>query len=106
MLDIVQVCPYIIDMTKVRMQRFVIWVKLNEVGDVASVQAQDNGTFETVNLDLSHAPEFVADRIALLKLTDVNKREKGELIGRRLANDVLIVYLNYDEYQQIKEECK
>lgn len=106
MLDIVQVCPYIIDMTKVRMQRFVIWVRLNEVGDVVSVQAQDNGTFETINLDLSRAPEFVADRIALLKLTDVNKREKGELIGRRLANDVLIVYLNYDEYQQIKEECK
>lgn len=106
MLDIVQVCPYIIDMTKVRMQRFVIWVRLNEVGDVVSVQAQDNGTFGTINLDLSCAPEFVADRIALLKLTDVNKREKGELIGRRLANDVLIVYLNYDEYQQIKEECK
>lgn len=106
MLDIVQVCPYIIDMTKVRMQRFVIWVRLNEVGDVVSVQAQDNGTFETTDIDLSRAPEFVADRIALLKLTDVNKREKGELIGRRLANDVLIVYLNYDEYQQIKEECK
>lgn len=106
MLDIVQVCPYIIDMTKVRMQRFVIWVRLNEVGDVASVQAQDNGTFETTDIDLSRAPEFVADRIALLKLTDVNKREKGELIGRRLANDVLIVYLDYDEYQQIKEECK
>ena len=106
MLDIVQVCPYIIDMTKVRMQRFVIWVRLNEVGDVVSVQAQDNGTFETTDIDLSRAPEFVADRIALLKLTDVNKREKGELIGRRLANDVLIVYLDYDEYQQIKEECK
>jgi hypothetical protein len=106
MLDIVQVCPYIIDMTKVRMQRFVIWVKLNGVGDVVSVQAQDNDTFEAIDLDLSYAPDFVADRIALLKLTDVNKREKGELIGRRLANDVLIVYLTYDEYQQIKEECK
>lgn len=106
MLDIVQVCPYIIDMTKVRMQRFVIWVKLNGVGDVVSVQAQDNDTFEAIDLDLSCAPDFVADRIALLKLTDVNKREKGELIGRRLANDVLIVYLTYDEYQQIKEECK
>lgn len=106
MLDIVQVCPYIIDMTKVRMQRFVIWVKLNDVGDVDSVQAQDNDTFEAIDLDLSCAPDFVADRIALLKLTDVNKREKGELIGRRLANDVLIVYLTYDEYKQIKEECK
>ena len=87
-------------------QRFVIWVKLNDVGDVVSVQAQDNDTFEVIDIDLSRAPEFVADRIALLKLTDVNKSEKGELIGRRLANDVLIIYLDYDEYKQIKEECK
>ena len=107
MLDIVQACPYIINTTKVCMgQRFIIWVKLNGVGDVVSVQAQDNDTFETIDIDLSCAPEFVADRIALLKLTDVNKSEKGELIGRRLANDVLIIYLNYDEYKQIKEECK
>ena len=106
MLDIVQACPYIIDMTKVRMQRFIIWVDLDETGNVESIQAQDNESFAVVDFDLSSAPEFVADRIALLKLTDVNKSEKGELIGRKLANDVLIIYLNYDEYKQIKEECK
>ena len=105
MLDIVQVCPYITGTTRICMgQRFVIWVKLNDVGDVVSVQAQDNDTFEVIDIDLSRAPEFVADRIALLKLTDVNKSEKGELIGRRLANDVLIIYLDYDEYKQIKAE--
>lgn len=106
MLDIVQVCPYIVDMTKVRMQRFIVWVDLDETGNVESIQAQDNGTFAVVDFDLSRAPEFVADRIALLKLTDVNKSEKGELIGRKLDNTVLIIYLTYDEYQQIKEECK
>lgn len=106
MLDIVQVCPYIIDMTKVRMQRFIVWVRLDETGDVTSVQVQDNNTLETIDIDLSRAPEFVADRIALLKLTGVNKSEKGELIGRKLDNTVLIIYLTYDEYQQIKEECK
>ena len=89
------------------MQRYIVWVKLENTGDVVSVQAQDNERFDKIDIDdLSRAPEFVADRIALLKLTDVNKREKGELIGRRLADDVLIVYLTYDEYQQIKEECK
>lgn len=106
MLDIVQVCPYIIDMTKVPMQRFIIWVRLDETGDVTSVQVQDNNTLGAIDIDLSRAPEFVADRIALLKLTDVNKSEKGELIGRKLDNTVLIIYLSYDEYQQIKEECK
>ena len=87
-------------------QRFVIWVKLDETGDVISVQAQDNDTFKTIDIDLSSAPEFVADRIALLKLTDVNKSEKGELIGRRLSNEVLIIYLTYDEYKQLEKECK
>jgi len=93
-------------MTKVPMQRFIIWVRLDETGDVTSVQVQNNNTLETIDIDLSRAPEFVADRIALLKLTDVNKSEKGELIGRKLDNTVLIIYLSYDEYQQIKEECK
>ena len=88
------------------MQRFIIWVDLDETGNVESVQAQDNGSFAVIDLDLSSAPEFVAERIALLKLTDVNKSEKGELIGRKLDNTVLIIYLSYDEYQQIKEECK
>ena len=106
MLDIVQVCPYIIDMTKVRMQRFIIWVNLHDDGDVVSVQAQDNDTFDKIDIDLSRAPEFVAERIALIKLTDVNKREKGDSVGRKLSSNVIIIYLTYDEYKQIKEECK
>ena len=106
MLDIVQASPYIIDMTKVRMQRFIIWVNLHDDGDVVSVQAQDNDTFETIDIDLSRAPEFVAERIALIKLTDVNKREKGDSVGRKLSSNVIIIYLTYDEYKQIKEECK
>ena len=94
-------------MTKVKVnKRHIVWVDLSESGDVESIQAQDNENFEVVDFDLSKAPEFVAERIALLKLTDVNKLEKGELIGRKLHDDVLVVYLTYDEYQQIKEECK
>lgn len=88
------------------MQRFIVWVRLDETGNVVSTQIQDNERFDSFDIDLSCAPEFVAERIALLKLTDVNKLEKGELIGRKLHGDVLIVYLTYDEYQQIKEECK
>jgi hypothetical protein len=94
-------------MTRVKVsKRYVVWVDLNESGDVESIQVQDNENFEVVVFDLYKAPEFVVERIALLKLTDVNKLEKGELIGRKLHDDVLVVYLTYDEYQQIKEECK
>jgi hypothetical protein len=107
-LDIVQASPYITTTTKVRMkQRFILWVTLGDTGDVHSVTAMDNGTYESIGgIDLYYAPEFVAERIALIKLTDVNKTEKGESVGRKLHEDVIIVYLTYDEYQQIKEECK
>ena len=88
-------------------QRFIIWVNLYEDGDVRSLSAMDNETLESVMMgELSTVPDFVVERIALIKLTDVNKSEKGELIGRKLSPNVIIIYLTYDEYQQIKEECK
>lgn len=108
-LDNVQASVYITTMTRVRMkQRFIVWVDLDvETGDVRKVVARDNGALESVEIhDLSKAPFFIADRIALIKLTDVNKTEKGEVLGRKLHDDVIIIYLTYDEFNQIKEECK
>lgn len=87
--------------------RFIIWVNLHEDGDVRNLSAMDNDTLESVPIyELNQAPEFIVERIALIKLTDVNKSEKGELVGRKLSPNVIIIYLTYDEYQQIKEECK
>lgn len=94
-------------MTRVRVdKRFVLLVNLDASGDVVFCTAQDNDTLSIFEFDISTAPEFVAERIALMKLTDVNKSEKGELIGRRYTPELLVVYLTYDEYQQLKEECK
>lgn len=87
-------------------QRFIVWCSLDETGDVRDVTAMDNGSLESTSFDLSRAPEFVVERIALMKLTDVNRTKKGESIGRKLHDDIIIIYLTYDEFQQIKEECK
>ena len=88
-------------------QRFIIWANVHEDGDVRNVSAMDNDTLESIPIgEIGRAPMFVAERIALIKLTDVNKREKGESVGRKLSSNVIIIYLTYDEYQQIKEECK
>ena len=87
-------------------KRFILLVTLDELGDVTGCAIQDNETFDISDVDLSEAPEFVAERIALMKLTDVNKRAKGDVIGRKLDNQMIIVYLTYDEFKQIKEECK
>ena len=87
------------------MQRFILWVRLDEDGVIESVHAQDNVRFDSVWVDMSKVPDYVVERIALLKLTDVNKTQKGELLGRKLEDEVVVVYLTHDEYKQIKEEC-
>lgn len=106
LLDIVQAYLYILDMTKVSiMKRFILWVRLDEFGVIESVHAQDNVRFDSVWVDMSKVPDYVVERIALIKLTDVNKTEKGELLGRKLEDEVIVVYLDLDEYKHIKEEC-
>lgn len=87
------------------MQRFILWVRLDADGVIESVHAQDNVRFDSVWVDMSKVPDYVVERIALLKLTDVNKTQKGELLGRKLEDEVVVVYLTHDEYKQIKEEC-
>lgn len=89
-------------------QRFIIWVNLDpETGDVTSAAVMDNERLESFPLpELHRTPLFVPDRIALMKLTDVNKSEKGEILGRKISEQVVIIYLTYDEYHQLKEECK
>ena len=54
-------------------------------------------------------PDYVEERIALLRLCDINKRKKGEKLGRRTSDGVLVMYLSYDEYVELKnlfKECK
>lgn len=106
LLDIVQADLYIINMTKVPMKRFVVWVGLADDGSIVSAHIQDNVRFDSIWLDLEKAPDYIHERIALVKLTDVNKSAKGEILGRRLDTNVLVIYLDLNEYKQIKEECE
>lgn len=91
-------------------QRFVVIVHLQEDGDVDWAAACDNGTGDKFVLpEMYKCPAFVPERLALLKLTDVNKSEKGESVGRKLAPSSIVIYISYDEYQELKlkkEECK
>lgn len=87
--------------------RFFIWVKLDETGDVIELILGDNALLDTVKLpDISKLPQFVRDKIALLKLTGVNRSNVKDVVGRKMSDEMMILYLNRDEYDQIKEECK
>ena len=46
-------------------------------------------------------PDYMTERIALLRLCDINKRERGELNGRRLTENNILVYLTFDEFNQL-----
>jgi len=86
--------------------RYIVRVTFDS-NQVHSIRAIDNQDIEFIDIpDLATAPKFVSERFALLRLTDVNKSRKGERIGRKLEEDVIVIYISYDEYQQIKEECK
>ena len=87
--------------------RFFIWVKLDTTGDVIELILGDNALLDTVKLpDISEVPQFVRDRLALLKLTGVNRSNIKDIVGRKMSDEMMILYLNRDEYDQIKEECK
>jgi len=88
-------------------QRFVVIVYLQEDGDVDWAVACDNMSGDKFELpEMSECPAFVPERLALLKLTDVNKSEKGEIVGRKLDPKSIVIYISYDEYQELKPKRK
>lgn len=60
----------------------------------------DNGSLGVMSITSEVVPEFLKERIALLKLCDID-RESDQLIGRRFSEDVVYVYLSFDEHREI-----
>lgn len=100
--------PYIMDM-KVQ-KPYVARVVLTDDGGWHHIDILNN--YSLVIDTLFHGvqvPDYVEERIALLRLCEVNKRKKGEKLGRRTSDGVLVMYLSYDEYVELKnlfKECK
>jgi hypothetical protein len=46
-------------------------------------------------------PDYMQERIALLRMCEVNKSAKGETIGRKTSDTAMLVYLSYDEYIEL-----
>lgn len=100
--------PYIMDM---RVQKpYVARVVLTDDGGWHHIDILNNYSFVIDTLfHGAQVPDYVEERIALLKLCNVNKGKKGEKLGRRTSDGTLVMYLNYDEYIELKnlfKECK
>jgi len=100
--------PYIMDM---RVKKpYVARVVLTDDGGWHHIDILNNYSFVIDTLfHGTQVPDYVEERIALLRLCDVNKRKKGEKLGRRTSDGVLVMYLSYDEYVELKnlfKECE
>ena len=89
-------------------QSSVSWVRLNMMGEPVevAVSAPDHSLYRlliTEKGDIARLPNYMHERIALLKLSGVNNANAVGDIGRRLSERYLTVYLTYDEYTEITE---
>jgi len=81
-------------------RRFVAQVRVNEDGEILYVLALDNESLAVRPIEPSKAPEFLVERVALLRLCEISP-EEGEAIGRKFSMERFNVYLSFDEYKQI-----
>lgn len=66
------------------------------------VDVMDNYTFDIEQFPKGmRLPDYMNERIALLRMCDINKRAEGESIGRRTSDTAMLVYLNHEEYSDL-----
>lgn len=82
---------------------YTIVVDLGDDGDVNRMLFGDNFQMETMELDLSKCPSFIADRVALLKLCPLNTyvRDGDRDAGLKLNDKQLHIYLSVEERDEI-----
>jgi hypothetical protein len=76
-------------------------VMLDEDGNLERISAMSNISYAIFELPLDSVPEYLMERIALLKMCDINKEKQGEAIGRKFNNTIIYVYLSYDEFKEL-----
>lgn len=86
--------------------RFMAIAHVWSNGDIEYANLLDNGSLTTVYMDGAHVPPWLRERVALLRMCDVNKDAKGESLGRKFTEHMLYVYLTYDEHKELNEIVK
>ena len=75
-------------------------------GDIEYVNVLDNVVIKTTDMEGGQVPMWLKERVAMLRMCDVNRDEKGASIGRKFTEHMLYVYLTYDEYNELIESIK
>ena len=80
---------------------YTVMVNTDEVGTILRANLLNNRASVCTRIDLDRVPMFIYERVALLRLTDINKTSTGDLIGRKLQDNQFVVYLDVDEHKRI-----
>ena len=90
--------------------RYIVIAHVCNNGSIEYFNVCDNVSFKTATIEGSDAPDWLKERVALLRMCDVKRHDKkGEGIGRRFTSNMIYVYLTYDEYKELTkqtQECK
>lgn len=81
--------------------RYVVIAHVWDSGDIDYINVLDNKMLTTQVLDGRLVPDWVRERVALLRLCEINKTGQGESIGRKFTDHMIYVYLNSKEHKQL-----
>ena len=72
-------------------------VEIDVTGDFVKVILNNNKLYQVRRVVTT--PLFLHERVAMLRLTDINKTVNGDIIGRKLSDKLFTIYLTYDEFR-------
>lgn len=75
-------------------------------GDIEYINVLDNASLTTFDMEGVDVPTWLKERVAMLRMCDVNLNDKGEGIGRKFTDHMIYVYLTYDEHKELNEQAK
>lgn len=70
-------------------------------GTIDYFNVLDNRALITCDVEGSKAPHWLQERVAMLRMCEINHDPEGETIGRRFSKNIIYVYLNKPEYKEL-----
>jgi len=81
--------------------RYIAMVHTWKDGGIDYVSVLDNKQIKVEHMSGNLSPLWLKERAALLRLCEINRGEKGDVIGRRFSETLVYVYLDKKEYVQL-----
>jgi hypothetical protein len=74
-------------------------VQIDITGDFVKIILNDNKLIQAKRVVT--APLFLHERVAMLRLTDINRTADGGIIGRKISDKLFTIYLTNEEFKSI-----